>query len=582
MNSRTSAVGPVRPWGLPLGRTVRFDYLPCAMLVLSTSRPAARSPARLLRGASAGWWCVALMSLYALVPARGAETSQSSIAQVEIRDRAFRVNGQPFFPIMGWLQPPKNLALLKECGFNTTAGYWGGAGGTKNAAEFVELARQAGLYAVMPFQPALQANANILGYIHDDEPDLDRKVSDARVEAGTNLHLNPSTPLYKLVDGDLSSWTVLDPLEGSSVRIRAARPATIVSVGVALTVSPGLSLPKELIFESGGKELLKVALAPQRGRQKFALPQLVRIEELTVRTTAITPGREAYGSLGEIEAWNADGANVLLSPPRQVPQALPDVTLKNYAAVKAADATRPVFMTLTGNFLPFFKKWPEMMRASMYPAYIQASDVVGYDIYPIYGWNKPEWLDLGHDATELLAHLAGPRPIYAWIETSKGGQWTGPIEGQREVTPEHIRAEVWMCLCRGATAIGYFTHVWKPRFAEFGAPEANRRALREINTQITRLTPALLGQPLPESAIFPAESGVKLDVMARQSGADTYLFAVNFDPRLKRTEATLKLPGLRAGSPVEVVDENRTISAQDGDFNDTFAPLAVHVYRVGR
>ena len=87
---------------------------------------------------------------------------------------------------------------------------------------------------------------------------------------------------------------------------------------------------------------------------------------------------------------------------------------------------------------------------------------------------------------------------------------------------------------------------------------------------------------LPESAIFPAESGVKLDVMARQSGADTYLFAVNFDPRLKRTEATLKLPGLRAGSPVEVVDENRTISAQDGDFNDTFAPLAVHVYRVGR
>jgi len=524
--------------------------------------------------------CLVLLSVCVLGAARGAEPSLPPIDKVEIRDRAFLVNGQPFFPIMGWLQPPRNLALLKECGFNTTAGYWGGSGWTTNAAEYVEAARRAGLYAVMPFQPALKGNPNLLGYIHDDEPDLDRKVSDARIEPGKGLHLNPSTPMYKLVDGDLTSWTVLDPLDGSSVTIRLAEPAVIVSVGVALTVSPGLSLPREMTFESGGKELLKVAPVPRNGRQKFALLQPVRIEELTVRVTAITPGREVYGSLGEIEAWDVEGANVLLSPPRQVPQARPEVTLRKYAAFKAADATRPVFMTLTGDFLPFFKKWSEAERTSMYPAYIQASDVVGYDIYPIYGWNKPDWLDLNHDATELLLRLAGPRPVYAWIETSKGGQWTGPLEGQHDVTPEDIRAEVWMCLCRGATAIGYFTHVWKPQFAEFGATDANRRALREINTQITRLAPALLGRPLPEPVALAAQSDVKLDLMARQSGQDVFLFTVNYDARLKNTDATITLPGLRAGEPVEVVDENRTLSSQDGAFKDTYAPLAVHVYRV--
>jgi hypothetical protein len=68
------------------------------------------------------------------------------------------------------------------------------------------------------------------------------------------------------------------------------------------------------------------------------------------------------GSLGEIEAWNVEGTNVLLSPPRQVPQAMPEVTLRKYTAVKAADATRPVFMTLTGYFLPFFKKWSARRR----------------------------------------------------------------------------------------------------------------------------------------------------------------------------------------------------------------------------
>ena len=432
----------------------------------------------------------------------------------------------------------------------------------------------------MPFQLTLKGNPNILGYIHDDEPGLDREVSDARIEPAKSLHLNPTTPMHKLVDGDLSSWTVLDPLEGSSVTIRPAQPAILVSVGVALTVSPGLSLPREMIFESGGKELLKMAPIPRNGRQKFALPQAVRIEELTVRITAITPGRELYGSLGEIEAWNIEGTNVLLSPPRQVPQAMPEVTLRRYTAVKAADTTRPVFMTLTGDFLPFFKKWPEAERTSMYPAYIQASDVVGYDVYPIYGWNKPEWLDFNHDATELLLRLAGPRPVYAWIETSKGGQWTGPLEGQHNVTPEHIRAEVWTCLCRGATAIGYCTHVWKPQFAEFGAPKANLPALREINAQITRLAPALLGQPLPEPVTLAAESHVKLDLMARQSGQDVFLFTVNYYPRLKSTDATITLPGLKAGKPVEVMDENRRVSSQEGAFKDTYTPLAVDVYRV--
>jgi len=68
--------------------------------------------------------------------------------------------------------------------------------------------------------------------------------------------------------------------------------------------------------------------------------------------------------------------------------------------------------------------------------------------------------------------------------------------------------------------------------------------------------------------------------MARQSGQDVFLFTVNYDPRLKSADATITLPGLRAGRPVEVVDEDRTVPSQAGAFKDTYAPLAVHVYRV--
>ena len=37
-----------------------------------------------------------------------------------------------------------------------------------------------------------------------------------------------------------------------------------------------------------------------------------------------------------------------------------------------------------------------------------------------------------------------------------------------------------MAICQGATAIGYFTHVWKPSYHQFGVPEENRKALRRI------------------------------------------------------------------------------------------------------
>ena len=54
--------------------------------------------------------------------------SLPAIKKVEIRNRAFYVNGQPFFPLMAWLQDTQNLAVLKSCGMNATAGYAGPRG----------------------------------------------------------------------------------------------------------------------------------------------------------------------------------------------------------------------------------------------------------------------------------------------------------------------------------------------------------------------------------------------------------------------------------------------------------------------
>ena len=508
------------------------------------------------------------------------------IAKVEIRGRALHVNGKPFLPIMAWLQDAGNFPIVRQCGMNTTAGYWNGSSGTKDVVEFLGLVEKAGLYGVMPFDARLQGHPSLLGYIHDDEPDLTRQVSDVRIEHAEQLKINKSTPLWKLVDGVSHSWSVLDPLQDAWVAMQLERPATIHAVAVHLTVSPGLAVAKQVAFEADGKPILRATLEAKRDRQQFQLDQPVSVKRLLVRVESTYPGEHEWGSLGEIEALDADGKNVLLSPPRTVPRMMPEETLAHYRAIKAADASRPVFMTLTGNFHPHFDKFTSEQRAALYPAYVRAADVVGYDIYPIYGWNKPEWLWLVHDATRVLAEMAGERPVYAWIETSKGGQWTGPLEKQHDVTPEHIRAEVWMSICRGATAIGYFTHVWKPSYQQFGVPEKNRRALAEINAQLTRLAPAILSTgPSPKARIEPAASGpndVKLDVIARTLDGDLYLFAVNFDERRLAVDAVIRVEGLAAGQPAEAIDESRTLESRDGALVDRFEPLAVHLYRLRR
>jgi hypothetical protein len=432
----------------------------------------------------------------------------------------------------------------------------------------------------MPFDPRLKDHPNLLGYIHDDEPDLPQQVSDAEVIPAEHLAINRKTPLWKIVDGVTHSWSVLDPLLDASITIRLQQPVTVTSLAVWPTVSSGLPLPKEVVFFGDGRELLVATMRAEKGQQKFTLPEPATFRELKMTVRSTYPGDNQWGSIGEIEAFDAAGKNVLLAPPRNVPRTMPEIALAEYRRIRTADPARPVFMTLTGNFHPHFDKFTDQQRKELYPAYIEATDVVGYDIYPIYGWNRPDWLHLVQEATARLTEAAGPRPVYAWIETSRGGQWTGPLERQHEVTPAHIKSQVWMAICRGATAIGYFTHIWKPSYQQFGVPEENRQALRSINDQITRLAPAILAAAPAADVTIQSAGDVRLDVLARQHDGHLYLFAVNYDSRAVATEARIAVKGLPEGWKIDVVDEDRTLVAEANGFHDRFAPLEVHIYRL--
>jgi hypothetical protein len=161
--------------------------------------------------------------------------------------------------------------------------------------------------------------------------------------------------------------------------------------------------------------------------------------------------------------------------------------------------------------------------------------------------------------------------VFAWIETRSDPK-------NLPVRPEHTRAEVWMALIRGATAIGYRGF---ENYKMDVRPDPEMMAeLKRLNAQLARLAPALLADPAEAKVEMALQGGLACHLKATQLDGAITVFAQNID--LGADAATITVEGLKAGTQIEVLDEGRTLAAQDGRFTDRFAPLAEHVYRFRR
>ena len=151
-----------------------------------------------------------------------------------------------------------------------------------------------------------------------------------------------------------------------------------------------------------------------------------------------------------------------------------------------------------------------------------------------------------------------------------------------------------MAIIDGATAVGYRGF---EGFADVKLDAAMEAELKRLNEQITRLAPALLAAPAKAKIEMSIAGGLPCHVKATEPDGATYVFAQGLDaaggqgpdtararvaPAAKApiAKATIKVVGLKAGTTIEVVDEDRSITAEDGQFTDDFSPLAEHVYKI--
>jgi hypothetical protein len=259
----------------------------------------------------------------------------------------------------------------------------------------------------------------------------------------------------------------------------------------------------------------------------------------------------------------------------------PEKIVAEYERYRRADPTRPVMLNL-GQGVANDEWYGRGSGASLkdYETYVKGGDIVSFDVYPIAGLSKP-------DPEDYLWYVPkGVDRLVKWMN-GKGTAWNciecTRIDGDRKATPSQVRSEVWMSLIHGSKGLIYFVHQFKPTFDEHALlddPEMLAE-VKSLNGQIASLAAVLNSPPVTAKvAVTSSKSDVPVDIAARKSKGEAYVFAVGM--RNSSTRASFDVHEFTKAKAASVLGENRAIPIVAGTFSDDFMPYAVHLYKFDR
>jgi len=278
-------------------------------------------------------------------------------------------------------------------------------------------------------------------------------------------------------------------------------------------------------------------------------------------------------------------------PDLQSNQVPPSAIQTQYNEIKSKDPNHITFLTLTAGFYSEFSL-PAWMGGSdaYYYEYPKYTDVIGFDLYPIYGWCRVDWVyRVGNACDELKNKYGkGQKSLYTWIECAKtSGQWCDISSREPDDGPYdyEIKCEIWHAIVKGANAIGYFTHSWEcPGYTQWCVSTSQGEMLKKENAKITALTNVLCSSNsslnITKNVVGVGGGNGRVDILAKEYGGNLYIIAVNvinITGTADTQQVTFTVPGL--SGTIQVYDEGRSINPSGNSFTDTFTKTnPVHIY----
>ena len=180
---------------------------------------------------------------------------------------------------------------------------------------------------------------------------------------------------------------------------------------------------------------------------------------------------------------------------------------------------------------------------SEFQPYVGAADILMAEPY------GPDFYGITHSVTSLNSITSKP----IWL-------------AQDAIDASLIVPKAYFAAVSGATGILYF--VWP----DFKAAPDKAAAVSQAFAELKQLSPAIFSS----SILVTPPSGIS--AIGRTLNGAKYIIAVN--PLTATNQGTFTVPGLPANVNVEVLFENRTLVSGPGVFQDTFAGIGRHVYRI--
>lgn len=529
-----------------------------------------------------------------------------------------RADGEPFLPIFVWLQPISNFDMLISLGINTFMGE--GAGSGETAKDFLDAAHERGVWGIIHSRPgnwALKDHPALLTWMFGDEPDLPAKIQyrcpwdvprgeDGAVnvwwEAEERAETNFLTENWMNVESSvlsgkrwLSTSTDRLPAEGHYyARYRVTVPQAGDFTLWSREFGKSWGSPTWWRFDDGEwqhtprdmktLESVRVARSLSVGWHRYGTVALtagphaleIKVDESRTLGRSLKVSENDY--LVGLDAFllTTSDKEPLTPPQPPRPRVSPEQIAQQYQALKAVDETHPVYLNLTSGFHEQFARYDD----ATYAAYCRATDIVGYDMYPVTGWGKPEWVPLIGSVTAKLRELGEGRvPVWAILECTTKLRWVSQerldqIGHPQGAHADELRAMVWLAIVNGATGIGYFPHRWDP-YRQADISDELQAEMKRTNRQLRELAPAILAPSAAEPIEPEALEGGPVAAVTRQHQGARYVFAVN--TTREQARARFRVP---AGATVREYDEDRNIRVTEEGFEEAFAPLGVHIYVV--
>lgn len=197
------------------------------------------------------------------------------------------------------------------------------------------------------------------------------------------------------------------------------------------------------------------------------------------------------------------------------------------------------------------------------PYATDATDILAVDPYPGFPGGRmavvPDWIDAAVKA-------AGSKPVIAVLQAfyEPGGRMPTPLE---------LRNMTYASILHGAKGVLYFSYLYQPGPIPDHSPET-WQALKDLAAELKVLEPSLVSHSA-SGASFTRTGAAGIE--AKLCG--DYLIVLNNEDKTSTATFTVK-KSKQILKSLPVFGEKRSVALKEGRFTDSFAPYAVHIYKI--